>query len=123
MQFIKTLKKTIRWVIGIILSVYALTILLLNIPFIQQNLATLVSKELSNKLNTEVFIRKINIGLLNRIIIDDLLLEDQNSDELLKVTRFSAKLEILPLFNGKIRISTVQLFGVNINLTIDTPDP
>ena len=122
MQFIKTLKKTIRWVIGIILSVYALTILLLNIPFIQQNLATLVSKELSNKLNTEVFIRKINIGLLNRIIIDDLLLEDQNSDELLKVTRFSAKLEILPLFNGKIRISSVQLFGFNINLNKATPD-
>ena len=54
-------------------------------------LAALVSKELSKTLNTEVSIKKIDIGLLNRIIIDDLLLDDQNKNEILKITRFSAK--------------------------------
>ena len=56
------------------------------------------------------------MGLLNRIIIDDLLLDDQSGKEMLKVTRLSAKFDILPLFKGKVSISNVQLFGFNINL-------
>ncbi|WP_418433224.1 hypothetical protein, partial [Bilophila wadsworthia] len=34
---------------------------------------------------------------------------------MLKVTRLSAKFDILPLFSGKISISNIQLFGFNIN--------
>ena len=119
---IKTIKKTVRWIIGTLLFTYAATILLLNIPFIQQRLAVLVAHELSSTLNTNVSIGKIDMGLLNRIIIDDLWLEDQNNDEMLKVARVSAKFEILPLFNGKIRINSVQLFGFNINLSKQTPE-
>ena len=44
---------------------------------------------------------RINIGLLNRIIIDDVLLDDQNGQEMLKVTRLSAKFDIMPFFKGK----------------------
>lgn len=81
-----------------------------------------MAKELSHTLNTTVKISKIDIGLLNRIIIDDLLLDDQEGNELLKVTRLSAKFDIFPLFNGKIDISNVQLFGFNINLSKENPD-
>ena len=62
------------------------------------------------------------IGLLNRIIIDDVLLDDQDEQEMLKVTRLSAKFDIMPFFKGKISISSVQLFGFNINLQKKTPD-
>lgn len=62
------------------------------------------------------------MGLLNRIIIDDLLLDDQSGKEMLKIARLSAKFDILPLFNGKISISNVQLFGFNIQLNKQTPD-
>ena len=119
---IKTLKKTVRWIIGILLFTYAAIILLLNIPFIQQRLGVFVAHELSNTLNTHVSIGKINMGLLNRIIVDDLWLEDQNNDEMLKIARVSAKFEILPLFNGKIRINSIQLFGFNISLNKQTPE-
>lgn len=61
-------------------------------------------------------IGRINIGLLNRIIIDDVLLDDQSGQEMLKVTRLSAKFDIMPFFKGKISISSVQLFGFNISL-------
>lgn len=62
------------------------------------------------------------MGLLNRIIIDDVLLDDRNGEEMLKVTRLSAKFDIMPFFKGKISISSVQLFGFNINLQKKTPD-
>lgn len=62
------------------------------------------------------------MGLLNRIIIDDVLLDDQSGKEMLKITRLSAKFDIPALFKGKIAISSVQLFGFSINLTKKTPD-
>ena len=85
-------------------------------------MSSFVAGELSEVLNTKVMIGRINIGLLNRIIIDDVLLDDQKGQEMLKVTRLSAKFDITPFFKGKISISSVQLFGFNINLQKDTPD-
>ena len=85
-------------------------------------MSVFVAEELSDLLNTRVTIGRINIGLLNRIIIDDVLLDDQDEQEMLKVTRLSAKFDIMPFFKGKIFISSVQLFGFNINLQKKTPD-
>ncbi|WP_294606116.1 translocation/assembly module TamB domain-containing protein [uncultured Bacteroides sp.] len=119
---IRKLKKTVRWMLGIILSLYIGTILLLNIPYVQRQMSVLVANELSNVLGTQLTIGRINMGLLNRIIIDDLLLDDQSGKEMLKVSRLSAKFDILPLFKGKISISNVQLFGFNINLEKKTPE-
>lgn len=85
-------------------------------------MTTFIAKELSNILGTELTIGRVDIGLLNRIIIDDVLLDDQSGKEMLKITRLSAKFEILPLFNGKITISSVQLFGFNISLNRETPE-
>ena len=85
-------------------------------------MSVFIAKELSEVLNTRLTIGKINIGLLNRIIIDDVLLDDQSGKEMLKVTRLSAKFDIIPFFKGKISISSVQLFGFTINLNKETPD-
>ena len=85
-------------------------------------MSAFVADELSEVLNTKVVIGRINMGLLNRIIIDDVLLDDQSGQEMLKVTRLSAKFDIVPFFKGKISISSVQLFGFNINLRKETPD-
>ena len=67
-------------------------------------MSVFVAEELSEVLNTKVVIGRINIGLLNRIIIDDVLLDDQSGQEMLKVTRLSAKFDIMPFFKGKISI-------------------
>ena len=85
-------------------------------------MSVFVAEELSDLLNTRVTIGRINIGLLNRIIIDDVLLDDQDEQEMLKVIRLAAKFDIMPFFKGKISISSVQLFGFNINLQKKTPD-
>lgn len=81
-----------------------------------------MANELSKLLNTHVSIDKIDIGLLNRIIVDDLLIEDQLGKEMLKVTRLSAKFDIPSLLKGQISIGSVQLFGFNILLDKDSPN-
>lgn len=121
-RVIKKLKRTIRIVIGIVLGSYIGAILLLNLPYIQQQISVLLSEQLSQTLGSQLKIERVNLGLLNRIIIENLRLEDLSGKEMLKATRLSAKFDILPLFYGKISISNIQLFGFNINLEKDTPE-
>ena len=85
-RFIRTLGRIVRWFLGIIISLYLGIIILLNIPAIQQKTTVLVTHELRKILGTELSIGKISAGALNRIIIDDLLLNDQTGKEMLKVT-------------------------------------
>ena len=108
--------------LSVVLVAYLGLFWLLNTPQVQQQMSVWVSRELAKQLGSELTIGRINMGLLNRIIIDDLLLNDQSGKEMLRVARLSAKFEILPLFNGKISIGTIQLFGFNINIEKHTPD-
>ena len=64
-------------------------------------MSVFVAEELSEVLNTKVVIGRINMGLLNRIIIDDVLLDDQSGQEMLKVTRLSAKFDIMPFLKER----------------------
>ena len=95
---------------------------MLNTPVVQQQMSAWVASELSQALDAELQIGRIDMGVLNRIIINDLLLYDRSDKELLKAARLSAKFDILPLFKGKISISNIQLFGFDIHLEKPTPD-
>lgn len=95
---------------------------MLNLPYVQQQISVLLSEQLSQVLGSRLHIGRVNLGLLNRIIIDDLQLDDLSGKEMLKATRLSAKFDIIPLFNGQISISNIQLFGFNIALEKKTPE-
>ena len=97
-------------------------IALLNIPYIQQKLSAIVAEELSRTLNTEVHIGNLDMGLLNRILLDDVRINDQSGKKLLEAAKLSAKFEILPLFKGKITIHGVQLFGLKVKLEKKNPE-
>lgn len=86
--------------------------MLLHIPAVQRYVASEVSEVLSEKLNTKVDLGTVNLGLLNRIIIDDVLIEDQQHRKMLQCHRVSAKIDIIPLVSGRISISSAQLFGL-----------
>lgn len=101
----------------IIFSIYALSIVLLNIPAIQNYCAIQTSHVLEKKLGTKVHIGRINVGLLNRIIIDDVRIDDQNHRKMLSSHRVSAKLSLLSLFKGEISINSAQIFGLHADIT------
>lgn len=121
MSNFKRIKHTIRTLIILTLTVYFGIIILLSIPFVQKQLSHYASHELSNLFHTEVSIGNINLGLLNRIIIQNVSLQDQSGKDMLKIARFSAKIDIPSLFQGKIRINSVQLFGLNAQLSKPSP--
>ena len=91
-------------------------IVLVQLPPVQALIGSQAANALKNKFGTEVSIGKVNLGFLNRIIIDDVMMKDQQGDSMIYASRISAKVDLLPLKEGKISISSAQLFGLNANL-------
>ncbi|MBR5613137.1 MAG: translocation/assembly module TamB, partial [Bacteroidaceae bacterium] len=104
------------------LAIHIGILVFLNLPFVQEKLSSILSKELSKLLQTEVTVGHVDVGLLNRIIVEDILLEDRQGEEMLKVARLSARYEILPLLNGRFSINSVQLFGFAFHLNRENPE-
>lgn len=78
---------------------------------VQHIIGTEVAGALSKKFGTKVEVGRVDMGLLNRIIIDDVYFYDQSNKLMLKAARLSVKFEILPLAHGKISINSAQLFS------------
>lgn len=85
--------------------------MLLNIPSVQQRLASYLSRELSEKLGSAIEIGNLEVGVFNKIMLENIQLYDQNDTEMLQVSRVAARFDILPLFQGKISINNIQLYG------------
>ena len=94
----------------------------LNVPYVQRKVTAVASRELSRLLRTDVNIERIDFGLLNRIIVHNATVDDRSGEEMLHVSRFSAKFELMPILQGQIRISNVQLFGLRASLNRQSPD-
>lgn len=120
-RFIEKLKNIFRWTIGVCLTLYLGLQLLLNVPSVQRQLSAIVASQLSHAVGSKLSIGRIEIGIFNRIIIEDIRLDDQSDKEMLRVARLAARFELLPLFNGKIAINNIQFYGFQADLKKDTP--
>ncbi len=110
------LKHIFNGIIWTLVGVYFLLVVLLHLPVVQSSIGDQVADALGKKLGTKVSVGSVNLGILNRMIVDDVLLLDQKGDSMLYATRVSAKVDILPLFEGKISVGSAQLFGLKANL-------
>ena len=108
----KRLTHIISGIVWTLAGLYLLLIILLHIPAVQGYMGRQTGKILSNKLGTEVRVGKVNLGILNRLIIDDVVINDQQGDTMIHASRLSAKVRLLSIPQGKISISSAQLFGL-----------
>lgn len=107
----KILKNIVTTTIRMLIGLYLLLIVLVHIPYLQECIGGQVATMLSDKLGTRISIGRINPGFFNRLIIDDVVIYDQRNKEMLKADRLSARVDIIPLTEGKISISSIQVFG------------
>lgn len=115
-------KRTIKIIIWTITGLYLTIVTLLHIPFIQNTIGECVGDALSAKLGTKVSIGRVDLGFVNRIIIDDSQMLDQQNKQMLTVSRISVKVNLLALANGQIEITSAQFFGLNANLYKAMPE-
>ena len=113
---LKRFKHIISCIIWTIFALYVILIVLLHLPPVQTFLGSTVATTLAQKFGTEVSVGKINLGFFNRIIIDDVRMLDQKGDSMIYASRLSAKVDLLPLKDGKISVSSAQLFGLRANI-------
>lgn len=92
------------------------------IPSVQGWAGNTVASVIKSTLDWDISIGRIKLGLWNRIIIDDINLKDHQDSILLHASRLAAKIEILPLTEGRISIANAQLFGTQIYAYQRTPD-
>ena len=85
MSKFRSIKHIVRSTIILALVCYFGIIAVLSIPFIQKRLSDFTAQELSRIMQTEVRIGNIDLGLLNRVIIQNVYLEDKSGKELLKI--------------------------------------
>ena len=95
------------------MALYVLALVLIHLPGIQKFMGRQVASSLSEVLGTQVSIERVELGFLNRIILDDVTILDQEKKNLLRIGRLSAKIEFLPLAEGRFSISSAQLFGAH----------
>ena len=100
--------------------VYVILTLLLHLPPLQRQMGTWVGQALADQTGAQVSLGKVNLGFLNRIIIDDLDLKDPEGKPLAHVARLAVSLNPIKLLAGKAEINTLQLFGAKISLWRET---
>ena len=91
-------------------------IVLLHVPSVQSFLGKKVSDALAQKFGTRVEVGSINLGFFNRVIVDDVMMYDQQGDSLIYASRLSAKLDYMAVAQGRISVSSAQIFGLRANL-------
>lgn len=69
-----------------------------------------------------VRIGKVDIEWFNRLVLNDLYLEDEQGDVLFEANHVTAGFKPFPLLKGKFVFTTVRLFGFSLNLKKNTPD-
>lgn len=97
-------------------------ILLLRSEAVQSYLGHTIGHAISQKIDSEATIGRVEIGLFNRVILDEVTILDQSGDSLLNASRMAVNVNILPLLQGKISISAAQLFGPRIHLSRQNAD-
>ena len=113
---LKAIKHIIRGVLWTVIGLYLLLVVLLKIPAIQAFMGNTAASLLTKKLGTEVSVGRVEIGLFNRIIVDDVKMKDQAGKPFFRASRLSAKASIPALLRGKISVSSAQIFGLHADL-------
>ena len=109
-------KRIISIVIWAVIALNVILIGVSHLPAAQRYLGEKVAHAVGEALGTKVSVGRIDMGLLNRIIIDDIVILDQQQKQMLRASRLTAKIDLIPLAEGRISISSAQLFGTHARL-------
>ena len=113
MKWIKYIFNVCFWTV---VSLYLLIAVMVHIPYVQQSLASGVASVISSKLNTRVEIGRVDLGFLNRLVIDNTTIYDQGGKPMVRAARLAVRIDPLQLVEGRIRISSAQVFSTHFTL-------
>ena len=99
-----------------VVSLYLLIAVMLHIPYIQGSVASAVASVLASTLNTRVEIGRVDLGFLNRLVIDNTTIYDQGGKPMVSAARLAVRIDPWQLLDGRVRISSAQVFSTHFRL-------
>ncbi len=119
----KIIKKTHKILITAVASfviIFASLPILLNNSKIQNQLAQIVTKELSHFLDTKVSVGKVEYELFNKISIAELYVEDKANNQLLNIGNTKAHFNFWKMFRSQIIVEGITIDNLNAHIVIDS---
>lgn len=117
--FVKGIKKFIY----ILLRLAALFFLILLSGYLvlkndklQRKVVNVVTESLSEKVQSEVKLTKIEWDFPNSLILNDVYIEDQSQDTLLSIDRTKVTLNLMDLFQARVSFRTIQMVGMTAHI-------
>ena len=109
----KRLKYIINCTIWSLLALYVGALVAIHVPAVQRLIGEQVAEAVGEKIGSRVSVGRVDLGFLNRIIIDDVVIRDLADSTMLRAGRLSVKVDLLPLLEGRVSISSAQVFGLH----------
>ncbi|MCF0208300.1 MAG: hypothetical protein HUK07_02520, partial [Bacteroidaceae bacterium] len=119
---IKFLTRIFKLLVWAIASLYFVAVVLTHIPVVQERLGAEVSALLAEELETYVSVRNVNLGFLNRVVIEDVEIKDKQKETLIKAKTIAVTPDFFDILKGKITLISAQLFGADVKLYKKTED-
>ncbi|MFH2094524.1 MAG: translocation/assembly module TamB domain-containing protein [Bacteroidota bacterium] len=119
----KIAKRTGKSILVLLLAIIRLLLvayLLLQSNPVQKMIIDYITGYFSEKLQTRIEIGKVDIGLFNRVIFEDVYVEDQNTDTLMYVSDFVFELDEISFDSSAVYIEKLLLGNAYINAIADT---
>ncbi len=118
----KRVKHFINTILWALVCLYVVVVAVVNVPMVQTFIGHRVAGAISSKLGTKVSVGRVDVGLFNRVVIDDVSLLDQRAVPFFQATRLSVKIGLLAALRGDIDITSAQVFGMKARLYRATAD-
>ncbi|MDR1343321.1 MAG: translocation/assembly module TamB domain-containing protein [Prevotellaceae bacterium] len=89
-------------------------------PKVQKMLVDETAKQLSNKLGAKVSVGSVRFRLFNRLVLNDVYIQDMKGDTLIFVSRLAGSLTRLHFSDRYVEVGTLRLTDARLNLEKDT---
>src|SRR4051812_44291558 len=119
------LRKVLRLFAKVLIAILALIVLifiLIQTPPVQNFARKKIESYLQHKLQTNVTIGKLYIGLPDIISLQNVYIEDKAKDTLLAGGRLKVNIDLFRLFNNVVEINEVQLEDITAKIKRQLPD-
>lgn len=113
---LKRIKHFINTILWALVCLYVVVVTVVNVPMVQAFIGHQVAEAIASKLGTKASVGRVDVGLFNRVIIDDVSLLDQRDVPFFQATRLSVKIGLLSALQGDIDITSAQVFGMKARL-------
>lgn len=94
----------------------------MSLPVVKRWTTCKFKELLSNTIGSRVDVSSVSVDLFNSVSVDGLLIYDRQGKKMLDINRTVLSVDLLPLLNGVLRISSVKILNGDLRLAKESTD-